>query len=95
MEQSGQRRIAIAGNDEECIMRMKGSSLSELRDAGAARKIMRAQDATVLALDEVRQTTQILRASIDEAQSRGFSSRSHFPVEHATLRLPRAATLWS
>jgi hypothetical protein len=95
MEQSGQRRIAMAGNDEERIMRMKGSSLSELRDAGTARKIMRAQDATVMALDEVRRTSEALQTSIDEARSRGFSSRHHFPVEHATLRLPRAAPPWS
>jgi hypothetical protein len=34
-------------NDEECLMEKKGSSLRELRDAGAASKIMSAQDATV------------------------------------------------
>src|ERR1700722_377643 len=89
MEQSGHRRIAMAGNDEECIMRMKGSSLTEPRDAGTARKIMRAQDATVQALDEVRRTTQVLRTNIDEARSRGFSSRRYLSVDHAAPRLPQ------
>jgi hypothetical protein len=72
-------------------MEKKSSSLSELRDAGAARKIMSAQAVTVQALEEVRRTTQVLRASIDQSRSRGFFFRRYFPVESATLRLPRAA----
>jgi hypothetical protein len=75
-------------------MRMKGSSLSELRDAGTARKIMRAQDATVLALDEVRRTSQVLQSRITEARSRGFPSRRYLSVGHVSPRLPRAASLW-
>jgi hypothetical protein len=75
-------------------MRTKGSSLSELRDAGTASKIMRAQDATVQALDEVKQTTQVLQSRVNEARSRGFSSRSHVSVERATPHLPRAVALW-
>jgi hypothetical protein len=75
-------------------MRTKGSSLSELRDAGTARKIMRAQDATVQALDEIRQTTQVLQSRVNEARSRGFSSRSRVSVERAGPHLPRAVALW-
>jgi hypothetical protein len=94
MEQLGQRRIGMVGNDEECIMRTKGSSLSELRDAGTARKIMRAHVATVQALDEVRQTTHVLQSRINEARSRGFSSLRYFAAERATPKLPRAVGLW-
>jgi hypothetical protein len=75
-------------------MKMKDSSMSELRDAGTARKIMRARDATVQALDEVRRTSQALRTSIAEARSRGFPSRRYLPVGHVSPRLPRAIGLW-
>jgi hypothetical protein len=75
-------------------METNGSSPSELREAGLARKIMRAQDATVEALDEVRRTTQVLRSSIAEARSRGVPSRRYLSVGHVSRRLPRAASLW-
>jgi hypothetical protein len=55
---------------------------------------MRAQDATVQALDEVKQTTRVLQSRVNEARSRGFSSRSHVSVERATPHLPRAVALW-
>ena len=75
-------------------MEKRGSSLSELRDAGAARKIASAQNATVQALEEVRRTTQALRASIDATRSLGLSRGAYFSTERATRRLPRAVPLW-
>jgi hypothetical protein len=74
-------------------METKGSSLSELREAGLARKIMHAHDATVQALDEVRRTTRVLRASIAEARSRGVPSQRYLSVGHVSRRLPRVASL--
>ena len=94
MEQFALERIAMARNDEEYLMEKKSSSLSELRDAGTARKIMRAHVATVQALDEVRQTTHVLQSRINEARSRGFSSLRYFAAERATPKLPRAVGLW-
>jgi hypothetical protein len=93
-EQFALERIAMARNDEEGFMEKKSSSLSELREAGAARKIMRAQDATVQALDEIKRTTQVLQSRINEARSRGFSAPRYFSVARAAPRLPRAAPFW-
>jgi hypothetical protein len=94
MEQCALERIAMARNDEEYFMEKKSSSLSELREAGAARKIMRAQDATVQALDEIKRTTQVLQSRVNEARSQGLASRRDFSVARAAPRLPRAAPFW-
>ena len=75
-------------------MENKGSSLSELREAGAARQIVRAQAATRQALTEVRKTTSALRGKIDEARSHGLPARRSFIVDRTMPRLPRAVPLW-
>lgn len=75
-------------------MEKKGSSLSQLREAGAARKIVNAQDMTAQALEEVRRTTEVLRARLDEQRSRGFVPQHYFPMARAARRLPRAVPLW-
>lgn len=75
-------------------MEKKGSSLSDLREAGAARQILRAQAATRQALHEVKETTRALRGRIEEARSHGFPQRRYFTVDRTTPRLPRAVPLW-
>jgi hypothetical protein len=74
---------------EQPEMKKKGSSLSDLRQAGATRGILRAQVATNEALGEVKNTTRILLERIGEARARGLPRHS-FAANRAIPRLPRA-----
>jgi hypothetical protein len=71
-------------------MEKKGSSLSELREAGATRKIMKAQVVTRLALDEVKNTSRVLRERVIQARVHGLAARRPVAVDRTVHSLPRA-----
>ena len=70
-------------------MKKMGGSLSDLRQAAAMRRILRAQVATNQALGEVKNTTRILLERIGEARVRGLPRHS-FAANRAIPGLPRA-----
>jgi hypothetical protein len=74
-------------------MEEKRSSLSDLKEAGAARQLLKAEVATREALDEVRETSRALRQRISEARAHRSSARRAFAVDRSMPRLPRAVPL--
>ena len=70
---------------------MTGSSLGELRQAGAERQLLKARAATEDTLDAVKETSRVLREKIVEIRTRRSTGRP-FTLD-LTARLPRAVPL--
>jgi hypothetical protein len=71
---------------------MDRKRLSELRQAEIERQFLRAQVATRLAVDEIKETSRILRKRTTEVRAHSFGGRP-FTVDWTVPRLPRAGTL--
>jgi hypothetical protein len=71
---------------------MKRSSLSELRQAELERQLLRAQVTTRETLDDIKETSRVLRERTREVRARRSAGRP-FTVEWTVPRLPRAASL--
>jgi hypothetical protein len=75
-------------------MEKSGTSLSDLREAGATRELSKAEVETSLAINEVKETSRKLRERISEARARNRGlARQSFATVQTTLRLPPVAPL--
>jgi hypothetical protein len=73
-------------------MDKKRSSLAELRLAGIERQLLRAQVVTRETLDDIKETSRVLRQKTFEVRARRSIGRP-FTVDWTVPRLPRAAPL--
>jgi hypothetical protein len=71
---------------------MERSSLSELRQAGIERQLLRAQVATRETLDDIKETSRVLRERTWEVRARRSAGRP-FTVDWTVPRLPRVVPL--
>jgi hypothetical protein len=71
---------------------MNPSALSELRQAGIERQLLRAQVTTRETLDDIKETCRVLRERTSEVRARRSAGRP-FTVDWTVPRLPRAMPL--
>ena len=71
---------------------MHSKQLNELRQAEIERQCLRAQVATRHAVDDIKETSLILRKRIGEVRARSGGGRP-FTVDWTVPRMPRAGTL--
>jgi hypothetical protein len=71
---------------------MDRARLSEIRQAEIERQFLRAQVATRHAVDEIKETSRILRKRTAEVRAHSLGGRS-FTVDWTVPCLPRAGTL--
>jgi hypothetical protein len=71
---------------------MDRKQLNELRQAGLEGQLLKAQVATRHAVDDIKETSRILRRRTTEVRARSLGGRP-FTVDWTVPRLPRAGTL--